>query len=46
MRLYKNESTVDADICENKKCVQEIQMDENTDGAIEWPVNMGKFNNT
>ena len=21
MRLYKNESTVDADICENKKCV-------------------------
>lgn len=46
MRLYKNETAVDADICENKKPIQEIQMDENWDGAIDWPVNMSKWNNT
>eukprot|EP00352_Strombidinopsis_acuminata_P001904 CAMPEP_0176395352 /NCGR_PEP_ID=MMETSP0126-20121128/43341_1 /TAXON_ID=141414 ORGANISM="Strombidinopsis acuminatum, Strain SPMC142" /NCGR_SAMPLE_ID=MMETSP0126 /ASSEMBLY_ACC=CAM_ASM_000229 /LENGTH=106 /DNA_ID=CAMNT_0017768181 /DNA_START=196 /DNA_END=516 /DNA_ORIENTATION=- len=45
MKLYKNESTVDINIQEDKKAVQTIDLNENLDGSLEYPVNVSKFNN-
>ena len=42
LRLYKNEEAVDINIQEEKKSVQDIELNE---GENEYPVNMTKFNN-
>lgn len=44
MKLYKNENNVDASICEEKKCIQEIGLADNQDG-IDYPVSLSKFTN-
>lgn len=44
MKLYKNENNVDANICEEKKPVQVIDLADNQDG-IDYPVSLSKFTN-
>ena len=42
MKLYKNEEVVDINIQEEKKAVQEIELNQ---GDLEYPTNMSKFTN-
>jgi PITH domain len=37
--LYRNESVVDADIMNDKKPIQQIELAENITGEAEYPVN-------
>ena len=43
--LYRNESVVDADIMNDKKPIQQIELGENLTGEAEYPVNQAKFSN-
>lgn len=43
VKIYKDETTVDIDIVRDKKPVQQIQLLENTDGKVDYPVNHSKF---
>ena len=45
MKLYKNEETIDINIIQEKKCVQEINLAENLTGEVEYAVNQSKFTN-
>ncbi|CDW90648.1 UNKNOWN [Stylonychia lemnae] len=46
MKLYKNVSTVDINIMEEKKPLQIIDMNENMTGELEYLLNVSQFNNT
>ena len=43
--LYRNEQVVDADIMNDKKPIQQIELGENLTGDAEYPVNQAKFSN-
>lgn len=45
MKIYKNVDTVDINIMEEKKPVQEIDMNENITGELDYLLNITKFNN-
>ena len=46
VKLYKNVDVCDANICEEKKAHQQIDLVENMQGEIDNPVNVSKWNNT
>ena len=43
VKIYKDETTLDIDIARDKKCVQQINLLENLDGRVDYPVNHSKF---
>lgn len=45
LKLYKNENNVDISIIEEKKPIQTIDLAENTEGSVEYPVALSKFTN-
>ena len=45
MKVYKNVEAVDINILEDKKPLQEIDMNENTTGDLEYLLNVSKFTN-
>ena len=45
MKVYKNEEAVDFSILEDKKPVMTIDLAENLQGEMDYPVNLSKFNN-
>ena len=45
MKVYKNEEAVDFSIIEDKKPVMTIDLAENLQGEMDYPVNLSKFNN-
>jgi len=45
MKVYKNEETVDFEIIRDKRPLQVIDLAENVQADLDYPVNLSKFNN-